>query len=661
MRLVTIDGVYVIMKMWPLIPLCLLALLWCIHGISPVAAEESIVVPRGGSLTLVASLGGDIPPYTPLDGQIIFFYDETNDLLIGNNRTSTDGVATLHWQIPPNYSLGQTLINATFRGNESLALSPSTQRIWITIMANSILDVTVNNSTLAPGDLLILSCQLYDDLGSPISGVPLALSTQHDVVNVITTDENGTGAFTMTCNSSWLQLGANPLEVSFSGVSLLNILPTSSNPEIEMNKVDSDIMLISMDGPEITINSSMTVHLTLMTSDGYSPSASIHVLLDGSEIGTYDVDNSGNMTFHTFWSSNISIGAHILRFSYMGSERYMPSSLDLSFNMTTPLLISIDAPEPLTIDSWGILQVTLSDLIGRPIITGELQVSEGTSPLSIRTSLEQSGENSIVIPTNGTPGIHILTVSVLANPFLQNNSLDYAASFYSVPTIQLLNSSIWGYARPGQPITLTFLVENETSPWSDRLLVYNVSISDTYSSLIDSSGLAEISFNAPLVESIYSINVTTLTTNFEISSSYIYVYIVCQKIPTAVNLVEYSINPALGEIEVHLQIFALNGTALSNVNLYYTWLSVSDSAISDTQGLVHIHLPIPSTSGSFQLHYELKPSSSISAVSGSYNFTIESTDVLAANGVGIAPFATTIILSSLIVLFSIYRKRRSLI
>ncbi|MCF2137279.1 MAG: hypothetical protein K9W43_08575 [Candidatus Thorarchaeota archaeon] len=528
-------------------------------------------------------------------------------------------------------------------------------------MASSDLDVSIGASYLAPGDLLHISAQLHDDLGNPLSNVSISLTTNSNAIKMATTDENGTAVFVIHCNSSWLQFGENTLTVSFSGISSSYILPASSDFQIVFQKISTSLDLISFNSKSIEINQTLSLNLSLTTASELVHGGSIHVLLDSFELQTCSIDDTGYFTIELYLSSNISVGSHTLRFMYLGSDRYSASSFDFDFSVTTPLLINVTVPHPLVLGSWGTLYIHTCDLLGRPITSGSLSLSEANSNLSILTGLDSSGDNVVRIPVRGIPGHHVLSLSIKNNEFLCNSTFEFQTIYYSHPEIIFVNSTIQGYARPGQQISCYFKVENETGPWGNRVLVYNLTTSDVRQVSTDPYGYVRVIFDAPLYELTYCLNISTLPSSFELPSSFLFTYKVRVKIPTAIELVEFVVQPVLKEVKVQLQILALNGSNLPNVDLHYSWMSVDGEATSQDDGIVVLHLPIPLQSGTYRLFYEILGDPSIAAASGFYDICIESTEVLASQGVGLGPFISSITLSITIVVVSVIRKRRTMI
>ena len=107
----------------------------------------------------------------PVQNQSIHYFDQTFNTFLGSSNSNQNGIASLDWDIPLDHSLGLTVINATFYGNESLSLSPSYQRVTILVLSSTRLEVSQILMMLAPGDLLSFSVHLADDSNVSVSNV----------------------------------------------------------------------------------------------------------------------------------------------------------------------------------------------------------------------------------------------------------------------------------------------------------------------------------------------------------------------------------------------------------------------------------------------------------------------------------------------------------
>ena len=146
-----------------------LILLVVAAGIGTASADEEYIAVRGESITISVMLLQNGTFGDPVPDQSIEFYDQTHNLLLGSDITNISGIASIDWDIPSDYVLGPTTINATFRGNESLFLTPSYQTFILNILAST--DIVLHDApqTLAPGDILSFSSTLLDDMTNPMN------------------------------------------------------------------------------------------------------------------------------------------------------------------------------------------------------------------------------------------------------------------------------------------------------------------------------------------------------------------------------------------------------------------------------------------------------------------------------------------------------------
>ncbi len=123
--------------------------------------------------------------------------------------------------------------------------------------------------------------------------------------------------------------------------------------------------------------------------------------------------------------------------------------------------------------------------------------------------------------------------------------------------------------------------------------------------------------------------------SYELPVSFEDVLVVTTLMPVDVILSHYHTNPTLRELWIHLNLQCLNGTTVGDTTLLYEWLTHRGSATSTHSGHIELVLPLPANAGIFNLHYEIKGTSSLQPSRGHISITVSETDVLASQGVGI--------------------------
>ncbi|MFX1261780.1 MAG: hypothetical protein ACFFAZ_06825, partial [Promethearchaeota archaeon] len=152
------------------------------------SAEEIPVVVRGDSLPITARLLQNGTYGNPVANQRLFFYDQTQDVLIGSALTDTNGYATVSWNVSINHPLGPSMLNVTFEGNTSLSLSSSCQWSSVIVVSATVIEVQVDENSIHPEDETALIAKITDDHNASISGVTMAVYSEDTLLAVAPTN-----------------------------------------------------------------------------------------------------------------------------------------------------------------------------------------------------------------------------------------------------------------------------------------------------------------------------------------------------------------------------------------------------------------------------------------------------------------------------------------
>jgi len=182
-------------------------------GTGIASAEEELVVVRGENVTVSVIILQNGTYGNPVPEQKIEFYDQTNNLFLGIDITDSNGQASINWNIPIDYPLGPTTVNATFRGNESVFLLPSYQTIILNILTST--EIVLHNVPvmIAPGDILTFSTILLDDSSNSISDRTIFVFSDGILLTTSVTNSTGGVFFSIHCNSSWSVTGENIIQI----------------------------------------------------------------------------------------------------------------------------------------------------------------------------------------------------------------------------------------------------------------------------------------------------------------------------------------------------------------------------------------------------------------------------------------------------------------
>ena len=108
---------------------------------NPVKADNILEFRRGDTLLLEATLIDDLG--NPIPNETIYFFDESENILIGSCKTDEYGIGRFYWTIQENVSLGLHTINATYMGNSENYILSSFEKTTINIVSDILLYYSV--------------------------------------------------------------------------------------------------------------------------------------------------------------------------------------------------------------------------------------------------------------------------------------------------------------------------------------------------------------------------------------------------------------------------------------------------------------------------------------------------------------------------------------
>ncbi len=521
-----------------------------------VAAQDEIQVIRGNTITITVTILQNGSYGYPVQYQRIYFFDQTNNTLLGSDISNQDGVASLDWKIPLSHTLGATIINATFYGNDSLLLAPSYQRVSLLVFSQTRIEIDQIPETLELGDMLSLDIHLVDDSNSSIANAELAIF--------------------------------------------------------------KDTMLLAT--------------------------------------GTTNLSGIANL--YTTIDERFALGMHILRICYNGSEHYTQSTLEKTIVISSPITITTRFPEIVEIGSNLPIEITITDVFNRFIPNSILSIFDTTSDQRYSSPIDDTVIDFQYIP-QGPPGTHTLIIEVTDNPYISNNSLTMNFTFWSRPEIILLNTGVEHYASPNQELTFEIWLidwEGNCSLRHLQLMINN----ETYSSSItDIKGEAFLTFTAPATEAQYNISIVYNgnTSRYELGTKYDYNLFVTQVMPIRIDLDSYEVIAAFHELSMKLTVRGLNGSLLNGVILRFSWLSANITSESLDNGLIILHLAVPTVSGEYTLYYESESTRFTASTRGSIMIEITINDILTTEGIGVTGMIFALLASIGIAAVPILRRR----
>jgi hypothetical protein len=630
-------------------------------GTTTVSAEGENVVSRGETITITAQLLQNGTYGDPVVNQRIEFFDQTHDSFLGSDMTDSNGLAHIDWLLPSGHPLGFMMINATFRGNQSLSLSPSCHWMPLTVVSSTAMEIQVEDSNLAPGDDLFLIVRLLNDMNEPLSDASLMVVSNSLALGSGITNDTGYVSFSLHCNTSWAQLGANTVSVIYEGDLALFQEGVESSFSVTVEQIATLIKHDNALSDIVTLNDSITLSLTLWANEETLPNGLMMVSLDGTTHSSVTTNGSGVATLDLQINEAISLNNHTLIIEYTGTDRYSISILRIHFIVTSPVLIEVLLPEYIVTGAELGISVVVQDILNRPIPSVSITILDTLTENAVTKPV--TGNNNptlLLLPITGPRGIREFVITVNEAQYLTNGTHRFSEPVWFRPTLSLNQSNILGFASPRQEILLVVHLINNDANYSDKLVeVYSIDNTLVTQSITNQGGIATMAFLAPSSEDhfVFLIVYSGNESAYELSVILEYSFTVAKTIPVIIIFNYYEIIPQLKEIHVQLTIQGLNGSLLRSIPISYVWLSANMEIDSSNDGLINLQLAIPSTPGSYLLSYESEASGSLQSYAGSVVIVIGEADVSAAQGIGIIALAIGSCLSISLVSIPLIRRR----
>jgi hypothetical protein len=639
-----------------IILLSVLILLAISFNIGITSADEELVAFRGENVTISVVLLQNGTYGNPVPEQEIEFFDQTNNLLLGIDTTDSNGLVSIIWSIPADYSLGPTIVNATFRGNESIYLAPSYQSIILNILASTEIILHDVPTLLAPGDILSFSVSLLDDTSTPLTNRPLFVFSDDTLLAVSVTNSTGVAKFSIHCNSSWDTLGDNVIRIVHEQDLSNWYGRTETQFVVAIQQLQTSIQSnFSLEA--IMLDDILSLEIELSSGEG-GISTNLEILFDGNPFTVMNTDSFGNGILYLDINEQFSLGHHHLRILYNGSERYAETSLTLEFDITSPAFVDIMVPSSSIIGQISDISISLCDILGRPI-EGMVTVSDLTSGHNSTIQIPQETiDFTVQLVISNPVGLHNLLLEI-DNPYVTNSSTMQSIIIWSQPIITIQHTNILHFASLNQELTFTAHLGDWSGNASYRYVHLFCNDTMIASSITNEHGIAILSVVAPNHEGLYNLSIVYLmnTTQFELSTKLDYQLTVSTSIPLLIELDHYEVIPPLQYVSIFLRVQCLNGSLIKDIPIRIMWLSIDRYTISQQGGVLSMHLPIPHTSGNYSLYYEVDQKHSLAATSGTINISISLVDILTSQGIGINGFAIGIFTSFAIVAIPLIRRR----
>lgn len=623
------------------------------NGASVVHAETPPIF-RGDSITISAVLLENVTYGNPIQNQKMEFYDQTNDVFLGTALTDENGVASIRWDIPLSQPLGETIINSTFRGNESLFLDPSVQLIRITIFSRTEILIQSDSTTLAPGDNCSIRARLVDDMGNGISNICISAFVNDLYVFSTFTNSSGYFEFEIKYDSSLFNLGVNFVKVATVDSSQSFYFYSFKTIIVEYHKLRVALSEFVPANMNINLNDSMSLILYAQSDGSPLNGVGLDVFIDDMYMGTWITDGGGLANISLIVDGSVDIGKHTIGILFLGNYRYEKARLEIKINVYSISIIEAVFPEKLVTRSYSSFYLAIHDAFGRPYNNITIGVTDSVSNYTCWIKARSTDEVQVPYIPVGPRGPRMLTITIINQPFIINKTWNITIDVWAKPSINIVTQSIYGYAMPMQAITITCRLEDNMRVLENVVILLSNRDGSFYQSVFtNESGYATIEWRAQSQVGLDYMDIIFQGDNssYYLSNRLRYEYQVSRQIP--MGIIMKSCNPIipLRIITVCLQVVAHNGSRISGLSIDYYWLELKGHATSGKSGTIYFDISMPSSNGTFLLYYKTQYLEGLAPSNGTFSIIIDYAQAQAAEGIGInGLFASciTLVISSIV-------------
>ncbi len=617
-----------------------------------VSAQVPFVVCRGDEITITVTLLQNGTFGDPVADQEIEIFDQTYNDLLGLTETDSSGTCELAWQIPIDHQLGITTINATFRGNSSLFLAPSSVTTDLHIVSATEIQVSHSYVTAASGDAIEILARLVDDEGLPVPDETVLIQVDNQTIASCMTNISGYANFLVSCNKSWLVLGENKVTLAYEWNPVLHLAGCTDEVTINLIEIETTISEAGAVPTAALLDSSIEYLLTLSSLEGPVSNSVVRVMLDGSQIGEVLTNHQGNISVHLEVDTRFTLGSHTIGFRYDGSDRYSPSQIHFPLVVTSSAHISVQIPTEILLNTVAVFQVNVTDSLGRAIEGISLRLNDTVSGLTTTESLPSGVESfTIGIPIEGTVGNRTMLFQALGTAFVEESVLQIVIRVWLRPSFVLDFTSILGFSSPGQNVAVEIRLTDHVTNLTNRVVLTQMDDEPQDALVTDARGVLCLSFQAPEAEGVHRLHFRFLEnlTRYELGTEYNFTFTVARAIPIVVVLEEYEVISPLKQIRARVCILGLNGSLIGGVDVHFSWFSFTIDSTSSEIGRIVLHLSLPNHDGVFFLVYSIDSTGTIAESDGALPISVTGAELAAAEGLGIPTILFALMVSVIVV------------
>ena len=640
-----------------------IALTLFIIGLCPHNAKaqinEEVLINRGETVRITATLLENITFGNPVPNQILHFFDQTEDTLIGVSLTDSNGVAEIDWQIPMNHTLGLTLLNITFNGNETLFLAPSCQYFYPTVLSKTKMHVQVINDQLTPDDFLEIEISLTNDELLPIRNGTISMYKNEFVIVKATTNTSGHAVISVKCNETWCSEGENSIILLYERNLIHYNSEVIETIEINFQKISTHLSVHNLPSSAI-LGETYEINLELSAEISSLPNSQIILSFNDLYFDTIQIDETGIGKYNLSIDNRFNLGYNTITFAFPGTNRFKSAKSEVNISVSSHAFLNLTFTSESIINENQSIMIEISDSMYRPVPNITIILHDLKSGIKVGAVTPiNSTQISLSFLLAGQAGPRLLELNITGNRYLIGSTFSYQLVVWNRAKIHIIESNIQGYASPSQEIILSVLLSGVERNYSAcHLIVIDSNNTIIESEITDQGGQTTLSWYSPQKESnvIFTISYPGNSEFFELSSNLTFSYFITRRMPINVTLCQYKIIPSLQEIQICLQFHLLNGSSPDRLMIEVTWLNSVQVLPISYEGSLILHLNIPTIPRDYLVLYKVIENPSVLPYSGQIPIHIPEETILASQGIGIPTLLATTIVSTSIAAIPIIRR-----
>ncbi len=515
--------------------------------------------------------------------QIVSFYDETEDKLIGRNITDINGYCYFLWQIPQNHSLGITYLNTTYNGNSTIFLGPSYSKFTIIVVAKPHIIYNITNSQnistnmFLPSDFINLNVQLYDEFNNTISKASILIYIDNNVI----LNYFDTLPLLVKIPLYKYSIGVHNLSIYINESEFLD----SSYTTYTFTIYQKPLKIVGDDS--YTFHKIVSSNITFQILSGSIPmvNASYSLYLQNGDILINGVSNlSGYISINI--SKYIHSGYNLLYLKCFINIDYKTAIKQIEIYFYSDVFISNLSISKSVLFNTTSISFNLIDKYGENISMIPLKIYLDSSQLIYSGWYSMNFNISFVVFSYA--GYHKISIISENFGFYLSQNMTFSFIVYDYPEYVIDYHGIEGYVSYGQKVSLDFRIFLHTFNLSVLDMYIFNNITNTYSKYPCND---PISYSVDIPNNNFKMKYLYLNFTFINNSDlpieinrFELIFKIVSKIPTKLKII--SLDHTENNILVVLRLKSLNGTYLKSSVVVAKFNSQSYQNVTDSQGYV---------------------------------------------------------------------------